>query len=387
MSKKYILKGIVTTLIILLVSAGLYLYTAGYRLEKEPEEPVGVSITGMINAKSIPEGSTVYLNEEMVAATNSTIGGIVPGKYNLRIIKSGFTTWEKNIEVFPELVTDITAILVSKTPRIEPLTQTGATNPAISPSLSAIAYFSQDDEEPGVWVLPLTSARLNIFSSTPSVVLEDTSYIKFSEGLNIIWSPDEKQLLIQQAENNYYLADLTTKTARSTQEWAEIMENWEETLLEKRTALLEKQEMEAKIKEYAVDTSTIWSPDGKKFLYQNESSEGEIEYRVYNMENPLPIGEQIDTLVLSVKNQDTQPQFSWFADSFHLVMLERTSEEPQENTGTISLVRIDGTNKTEIYNNKIYSNNVFSAPGGDKIIVLTSFRTENQSDLYTISIR
>jgi lysophospholipid acyltransferase (LPLAT)-like uncharacterized protein len=55
--------------------------------------------------------------------------------------------------------------------------------------------------------------------------------------------------------------------------------------------------------------------------------------------------------------------------------------------GIISLIRIDGTNKTEIYNNKIYSNNVFSAPSWDKIIVLTSFRTEGQSDLYTISIR
>lgn len=382
MNKKYLLKGLLTTLVIFGISGILYLYTAGYRVEKEAEKPLDLSITGMINAKSIPEGSTVYLNDQMIAATDSTIGGINPGKHNLRIVKSGFMPWEKDIEVFPELVTDITAVLVSKTPRIEPLTQTGATNPAISPSLNSIAYFSQDDKEPGVWILPLTSTRLNIFSSTPSVVLEDTSYTKFSEGLNIIWSPDEKQLLIQQSENNYYLADLTTKTAKSTKDWAETLEAWEEILLEKRKALIEKLEIEENIKEAAISPNTVWSPDGKKFLYQQVNTEGKIEYRVYNMENPLPVGEVIDTLVISTNKEEAQPQFTWFADSFHLIMLNK-----EEDKGIISLIRIDGTNKTEIYNNKIYSNNVFSAPSWDKIIVLTSFRTEGQSDLYTISIR
>jgi len=395
MHKRYLLKGFITTLIILGVSGIIYLYTAGYRLEKNKNEiPIDFTVTGMINAKSIPEGATVYLNDEIKTATNSSIGGIAPGIYNLKIVKSGFTPWEKNIEVFPELVTDITAVLVSKTPRIEPLTQTGATNPAISPTLSTIAYFSQDDKNPGVWTLPLNPARLNIFSATPSVVLEDTTYTKFSQGLNIFWSPDEKQLLIQQDENSYYLAELGTRTAKTVTNWLEIKEGWDLALTEKRSALLEKLDISEELKELALHKETIWSPDGKKFLYKIENQNGQNEYRVYNMENPLPVGENVDTLVLTTEKylgngQEATaiaPKFSWYADSFHLIVLQREMNET-DNRGQVSLIRIDGTNKTEIYNNKIYSDNIFSSPNGDKIILLTSFRTTDQIDLYTVSVR
>lgn len=404
MKKRYLLKGILTTLAVLLASGFLYLYTAGYRLEKKMEKPVDLSITGMINAKSIPEGAAVYLDGKMVTATNSSIGGVTPGKYQLKIVKNGFVTWEKTIEVLPELVTDITAILVSKTPRIEPLTQTGARNPVISPSLNAIAFFSQDKEKPGVRVLPLTSGRLNIFSSNPTSILEDTPYIKFSEGQNIIWSPDEKQLLIKEQEDSYYLVDLETKMAKSATNWHVVKSEWEKQLLEKKRALLEKAELDENVKNNAINQMALWSPDGKKFLYSQENSMGQIEYRVFNMENPLPIGEKEDTLVLAKAQGDTQPIFSWFADSFHLIMVEEESEEKiyrtpetdnetinsmklDEKKGTVSLIRIDGTNKTNIYNGRIYSENVFSSPAGDKIILLTSFRADDQTDLYAISIR
>jgi len=55
--------------------------------------------------------------------------------------------------------------------------------------------------------------------------------------------------------------------------------------------------------------------------------------------------------------------------------------------GRISLIRIDGTNKVEIYNGALYSDNVYSAPGGDKLIILTGFKSNAQTDLYTLGIR
>jgi hypothetical protein len=35
----------------------------------------------------------------------------------------------------------------------------------------------------------------------------------------------------------------------------------------------------------------------------------------------------------------------------------------------------------------LYSDRAFSTPGGDKIIILTSFKSGDQTDLYTVSIR
>ncbi len=384
MNKKYLIKGVVTTLIIFGLSGVLYLYTAGYRIGKETEKPIDLAITGMINAKSIPEGATVYLDDKIISATDSTIAGVSLGRHHLKIVKRGFMPWEKEVEIYPELVTDITAVLVAKNPRIEPLTQTGATNPAISPSLSAIAYFSQDPEKPGVWVLPLNGTRLNIFSSNPGVVLEDTAHTKFSEGLEIKWSPDETELLVKQNADKYYLVSLSDRSAKSTEEWEAILDNWDRELTKKREALLTEANLSKELKEIALQPETMWAPDGKKFLYTLEKG-NQIEYRVYDMEDPLPVGEKVDTLVMRVPMQNNQPKFSWFADSFHLITLERGS--PEDIKGIISLIRIDGTNKTEIYNNNVFSDEVFSAPGGDKIIVLISFRTDTPADLYTISIR
>ena len=65
----------------------------------------------------------------------------------------------------------------------------------------------------------------------------------------------------------------------------------------------------------------------------------------------------------------------------------RPEKTEEKNRGTISIIRIDGTNKTEIYNNTMYSDNVYSGPGGDKLIMLTTFKSTGATNLYTLGIR
>ena len=206
---------IISAILIFSATTVLYLYTAGYRLDKEKNK-IDLSRTGMIGAKSIPEGANIYVDGQLTSATNDTISAVTPGKHTLRMLKNGFVTWTKEIEVFPELVTDITAILVSQTPRLEPLTNTGARLPTISPSLSKLAFFTKDSTSPGVWVIPLTNAGLSLFRSTPYAALEDTAYNFYSDGKAIEWAPDEKSLLVLDAKDNYYLVDLNANTAEST---------------------------------------------------------------------------------------------------------------------------------------------------------------------------
>ena len=166
MNKKHLIQSIITASVLVGITAALYLYTSGYRLSKPGKEDtnnqIQVKRTGMIGARSIPEGANVYLNGELTTATDDTISNLKPGeKYKLSIAKNGYVKWEKDVEVYPELVTDITAVLVSMTPRLEPLTNTGARFPAMAPSLSKIAFFSQDPETPGIWVIPLVGGGLD----------------------------------------------------------------------------------------------------------------------------------------------------------------------------------------------------------------------------------
>jgi hypothetical protein len=299
-------------------------------------------------------------------------------------VKKGFVEWQKDVEVFEQLVTDMTAVLVSQSPRLEPLTNTGAKFPAISFTLSKLAYFSSDDEKPGIWIIPLSGSNaLNIFRSNSTIAIQDTKFTKYSEGKSIEWSPDEKQLLIE-GSNTFYLVDLETNTAQSIASANLTRQAWVDTLTKKRTDLIDKVELPENIRQLALSPKTVWSPDDKKFLYTVQVGNN-LEYRVYNMEKPLPVGEKPETLAFTTNVSDVQPKISWYSDSFHLIMVE--GDTAKEQKGIISLLRIDGSNKIEIYNNTLFSDMVYSVPGGDKVIILTSYKSNLQTNLYTIAIR
>lgn len=367
------------------ITAGIFLYTAGYRIGKNGMgNNFDITQTGMINVKSIPDGANVYLNGELKTATNGAIAGLTPGKYTLKILRNGFVTWEKEIEVFSQLVTDITAILVSQSPRLEPLTNTGARIPTISPTLSKLAFFTKDGGYPGVWVISLTGDTLNLFRSNASAVLEDTVSRIYSNGLSIEWSPDETEIMVQDENENFYVVTVQDGEVITVADPEVVREEWIAETTKKRLDFIEKLEIPAELQEIAVAPDTVWAPDGKKFMYKVHAG-GNTEYHVYNMEKPLPIGEKVENIALVVPSASAQPTVSWYADSFHLILVETAAETP--NRGMVSLVRIDGTNKTEIFNNNLYSTNVFSAPGGDKLILLTSFKSGDQTDLYTVGIR
>lgn len=373
------------TLIILLgVTTLIFLYTSGFRLQRGEEEVVNLATTGMISAKSIPEGASVFLDDELITATNDTISGIEPGKHSLRIVKKGYEEWSKEIEVFEALVTDITAVLVSQSPMFEPLTNTGASNPSVSPSLSQLAYFSKDEEDPGVWIIPIDQGGLNIFRANPSVVLEDTQVNRYSDGKSIMWSPDEKELLVETNDSFFYLVDLVNHTAQSVTNSEKIIADWDEELKLKREIFVAKLDIPEEIRTLALSNDVLWSPDEKKFLFTTQYGDM-LQYKVYNMETPLPVGENVETMVFEKNINDAQPEVTWYSDSFHLILTEGNIAE--EKLGTISLIRIDGSNKVEIYGQSLYSSKVYSAPSGDKVIILTSFKSDDKTDLYTVGIR
>ena len=379
-----ILEKILTIAVILGITSALYLYTSGYRLDKGKGSTIDLAKTGMVSAKSLPDGAGVYLDGKLMTATNDTLSGLAPGKHKIKIEKKGFVPWNKEIEIYEELVTDITAVLVSQSPRLEPLTNTGAKYPSISPSQNKIAYFSEDGEKPGVWVTSLNGAGIGLFRNTSVMAAQDTKFVKYSQGKSIEWSPDETQLLLQTSNDTYYLVDLASNTASTASVPDKIRQDWQELLLEKRKALVEKLEVPDNVKQLALSSRAFWAPDDKKFLYtvQNGST---LEYRTYNFERPIPVGEKIENTAFITNLNDTQPKVSWYSDSFHLILVEGNIE--QDKRGVISLIRIDGTNKVEVYNNTLMFNSVFAVPSGDKIIVLTSFKSGEQTDLYTVGIR
>jgi hypothetical protein len=362
----------------------LYLYTQGYRLNKNTGVNIELTKTGMVSAKSIPEGATVYFDGVIKTATNDTLSGIKPGKHTLKIVKKGFVEWTKEIEVYEELVTDITAILVSQSPRLEPLTNTGAKYPTISNNMDKIAFVTNDAEKPGIWVIQIGEQSFNIFRPDAKAALVDTKFVKYSSAEELKWSPDDKNILVKGTNNLYYFADLDKGVAETTTAPKLTIDDWASKIDTKRVDFVSKIEIPEEMKSIALNETSIWAPDQKKFLYSVKTND-EIEYKVYNLEKPIPVGEKVETTVFKTKANDPQPKLVWYPDSFHLIMVEGNIKET--NKGTISLIRIDGTNKTEVYNNTLFSDQVFAVPSGDRIIILTSFKSQGQTDLYSVSIR
>jgi hypothetical protein len=130
------------------------------------------------------------------------------------------------------------------------------------------------------------------------------------------------------------------------------------------------------LEEVATASATPWSPDENKFIFRK--SDGETtEYLVYDGSEPLPVAQNRNNLVLKT-NEVEKLRVSWFADSQHLIMVEDS---------TVSLVEFDGTNKTPVYSGNLASDEVFPTPGGDKLIILTSFIEGAEPNLYAISLR
>jgi len=382
-----------TKVLILIILLGstvlLYFFLSGWRpninfTSKVQLSDLKVKQTGMISAKSQPEGANVYLDDKLITATNNSISGVDLGKHKLKIVKNGYITWEKEIEVFPELVTDITAMLISQTPRLEPLTNTGARKPTLSYSLEKLAFFSKDPEASGVWIVSFKDQGLNFFANSAKNAVKDTNFVKYSDGKNITWSPDEDELLIETNESKFYLVNLATNNVSPINNPNETKDTWNKKIQKKRLDFISKIEIPEDRVKIASDENTIWSPDNKKFIYKKVEN-NKVKYLIYNMETPIPVGEKIETVVLELDEKQPQPKITWYSDSFHIILVENFDEK--NHKGKISIVRIDGTNKVEIYSNTLYSNDVYTTINGDKLVILTTFKSGDQTDLYTLGIR
>lgn len=400
-----------TVFTLLAITSFSVLYSEGWRLnlpdKNNSNNQDGLLIkTGMLAVRSIPDGAKVYLDEKLITATNDTISSLNPNTYKLKVIKEGFETWEKNITVYPELVTDITAVLISQTPKLEPLTNYNVKAFDLSKNFNDIAFLTTPDKDSGVWLLPLANSPLNILRNSSRPIIKDDINYTPSIGTKIWWSYDDNELLIQLNEKGYLLynvqnrnfliptgsnnannvpqqiSDPTTVFNRWTNEYKTKFENPRLQQIQKNQVIPQN------ILQNIPTSKTTWSPDEKKFVIEipNQQNPQLIDLYIYNSEESLPVDEKRSYLTLQGIDL-LNIKYSWYSDSYHLVLVEKSLPQTNPDSYTVSIVRIDGTNQTKIYTGQLTSDQAFSTPNGDKIIVMTSLKQDSPSNLYGISIR
>lgn len=357
---------LIATTIVIFFGKGYVVNLNGRTVEK----------TGMLVVKSQPDGAKIFIDGEWKSASPYTFSNLRPKSYLLRVEKEGFSTWEKQVNVYPELVTDMTAVLVSMTPKLEPLTIGGASHPTYNETTRTIAYTTTQNK-PGIWILPIgRPLPITLFQATPTLVMPDNEKTKYSGAEELTWSPTGDELLVKIKSNDYRLINVSqSQELEKLTTPTKTVAAWEAEKIKKRLAFLEKQVITPELAQTATASATVWSVDDRKFMYVGRSNNTPA-LLIHNMERPIPIDEKTDYATIQPYNNLTVP--IWYPDSYHLILREGNS---------LYLMRIDGTNKTEIYSGAMEGDALFVAPDGTKVIISASFKKDAPPELYAVSLR
>lgn len=224
---------------------GITLLARGYRPSLQPGG-LTLNPTGLLSATSHPKGASVYVNNSLITATDDTIN-LTPGSYLVKIVKDGYFSWQKNIQIKPEVVYQTDSQLFRSTPDLRPLTHTGIINPQISPDFSKIIFAvasSSATANNGLYLIELSANPLYLSKNTPRQIALNTSSIDWSKA-TFEFSPNSLEVIATLKSNLHYHLNLAstidTKTLTDvTSQLDAIRQEWSNQLAEVTQAKLDR---------------------------------------------------------------------------------------------------------------------------------------------------
>ncbi|MCP6718109.1 MAG: hypothetical protein KJI70_00995 [Patescibacteria group bacterium] len=175
----------------------LTLYVQGYRFDFENKK---LTQTGGFFIKTIqPKQADIYLDGKFFQTTDfffssALIENLLPKKYNVKIQKNDYRTWEKNLEIKEKQVVEIRSIvLIPEDPGFK-LLATNVNN----------IWFSKDkkraiikEKDKDFWSLKLYNFEKNIKTH----LLKETDIYETGAGLEQLGFKDNNTLLLEIAKN------------------------------------------------------------------------------------------------------------------------------------------------------------------------------------------
>ncbi len=229
--------------------------------------------TGLLAANSFPKGAQVYINNHLTTATDDTIN-LTPGKYHVEIKKDGYHTWQKDLVIEKELVTQTNATLFPTTPSLTPLTYTGTLNPTPSPDGNKITFAVASASavtKNGLYVQDLSSNPLALNRSAHQIA-RNTPQFDFSKA-TFTWSPDSSQIIASFPNKINLLLEADKFNDASnfkdvTYLLPSIFADWEREIAQtEKTKLKDFPEFMLKVATESA-TNVFVSPNDEKMLYQ-----------------------------------------------------------------------------------------------------------------------
>ena len=393
---RHVIFSIVAFGFIVIATIIFILYGKGYRFGFDGKK-IELSGTGLLVAKSVPDGAQVFLNDNLTTATNNTIN-LSPKEYRVKIFKEGYFPWEKTIKIQKEVVSKAEALLFPTAPKLESITDVGVSSMVIDPSHTKIAFTvaSESARRNGIYVLDMTSRPILTLQSAYTQISDDTFAIL--SGADLSWSPDGREIIATvsaQAGDITYLLDAGSFNSSPTNITAlldTISANFE---TEKRQAEQARiSSLSKNLRPFVNSNFQIisWSPDETKILYKATDSAKMpifITPRIIGA-NSTPEERNVEKdefYIYDIKedrnyklNKETfDEHFIWFPDSRHIIFVKDQK---------LQVMEYDGGNLTVLYAGPFIGTYAFPWPDGSRIVILSNLGNSNiVPRIYTVGIR
>lgn len=394
---KQLLISIIIFICLVIATIAVVLYGKGYRFGLG-EGKIELKGTGLLVAKSLPDGAQVLIDGKLKTATDNTIN-LPPGQYRLTISKEGYFPWEKRIRIQTEVVTRTEALLIPTAPKLESISDVGARNPVIDPTLTKIAFAvaSQSAIRNGIYVFDMKSNPLLTLQGSSTQIVDDS--LDFFSESKISWSPDGKDIIATVSAASpfptTYLLDtdrVNSPPFNITSTLPSVDATWTRIRNSKQKAVLDS--FPRPVRGMAGKDFTVlsFSPDLNKILYQASRSATlpvVIKPRLIGV-NSTPETRSIEQgqiYVYDVKedrnykmdSNNFNGSYSWFTDSKHIIFV-RDHE--------LRIIDFDGLNDTTVYAGPFIENYIFPWADATRIVILTNLGNSRITpNLYTISLK
>ncbi len=196
--KKFIIGVAILFIITLFVSITIFIIIVA-KGGKVTEN--GIEQTGIIKINSNINDITVYVDGQKVNLKDKNIENLSKGEHNIKITKTGFTSWEKSVIVEEGIVKKIYVNLFPEKLSLKQVTNSNVDNVFFSPNGNYVFYVvkdSKNEKNNGIWKLKLTQNTFNLTENKPEKIrnLTDKLLKIFNNNYNIIISPDNKRYII-----------------------------------------------------------------------------------------------------------------------------------------------------------------------------------------------
>lgn len=177
-------------------SVALFYYVKGYRFNFETQE---ISSTGILTIDSVPSNSSLYIDDKLYGKTPKNIS-LDEGKYDIKIKKDGYYTWEKTVSIKEGSSTPIYPWLISKKADESEFYSSSEifdNTHLYKNDISVFFTLYTDDNNTRRYEIYKLSTNLNTFdfSNNPQKVLSFNLALNSEQTFSILVSPDSSKIL------------------------------------------------------------------------------------------------------------------------------------------------------------------------------------------------